>query len=116
MLNPSGEKIQQFTVLFLSNGCNAVRACVAMGMKEKTARAHAYLYRRLARLSLADALRAHGLDEIEIAKKLKTLCFGRNKDIALRAIREANKILGAYPAEKSAVDRVTVNVIVDVDL
>ena len=39
MLNPSSEKLQLFTQLYIEQGFNAFKACTAMGMKPGTARA-----------------------------------------------------------------------------
>lgn len=129
--SPTPEKLQQFAALYIANGFNAVKAARAMGYKKETAQSNAYIFQKLAKVSMSDALRAIGLDEVSQAKKLeklreaKLVKWNPGEDqwdafedgrLQMDATKEINRILGAYPAEPSAAPAMTVNVIVDVDL
>jgi len=115
MHNPSLEQIQQFTGLYLANRGNAVRACMAMGMSRKNAKANAWLYKQKAQVPIQDALRAAGLDEVTTAQEWAKLVRSRSEDIKLRALREVSKIFGLYPGPESTHVGDNVTVIWNVD-
>lgn len=115
VINPTPERLAQFAALYIEHNFDAVKACKAMGMKPSTAKSNAYLFKRSARVKLADALRAIGLDEVAQAKKLQKLQESlmpkwnaadedwdhfENGSVQLEATKEINRILDAYPQEK----------------
>jgi hypothetical protein len=121
----SPERLQRFRQAYLSNGCNAVRAAIAIGMKPKTAQANAHRLARAVRLQMPEALHAIGLDVVTLAQKLAELLeaekplWNRKKKrwdyfpdhaIQLGVVKEACRLLNFYPAPKPAAEPITVNV------
>ena len=121
----SPERLQRFREVYLSNGCNAVRAAIAIGMKPTTAKANAHRFTRALRLQMQEALHAIGVDAVTQAKKLIELVdakkpwWNRKKKrwdffpdyaIQLEAVKEINRILNAYPAPRPDIDPITVNI------
>jgi hypothetical protein len=124
----SPERLQRFREAYLSNGCNAVRAAIAIGMKPTTARANAHRLARAVKLQMQEALCAIGLDTATQAKKLAELLeakkplWNRKKErwdsfpdnaVRLEAVKEVNRLVNAYPAPKPDVEPTIVNVVID---
>ncbi|MFZ1007893.1 MAG: hypothetical protein WAN65_13715 [Candidatus Sulfotelmatobacter sp.] len=112
---PAEEKIVIFTQKYLEHKCNAVAACVSMGMTRRSALANAWYYKRKARIQIADALRALGYSEGDNAARLIALAKQRNKSESLKAVKEVNRVFGAYPAEAPATPPLTINIVMDVE-
>jgi hypothetical protein len=115
MYNPSPEKLAVFTKFYIENGFNALQACLAMGMRPSTAKGASAVFRKRATLTLAQRLRARGLDEDSQAKKLAELREAQmpkwnagtedwdifdDGHLQMEAVKEINRILDAYPAEE----------------
>jgi hypothetical protein len=125
------KKLAAFREHYLSNGFNAYRAALAIGMKPRTGQSNAHRYANLRRLEIQQALRIVGLDEVRIALKLDEVIDAttpkwnpakRRWDIfpdfttQLEALKQIVQLLNLYPAEASKVDPEQVTVIVDVPL
>jgi hypothetical protein len=136
-VNPSGkltdERLAAFPNLYVKNNYNAQQACIDLGMKRATAKAHAYEYLRAVRLrvSMQDALKRAKLDPTRLARKLNRLMEAKepkwnqatktwdafeNTTAQLEAIKQTARLLNLYPAEPKEGDGSTVNVIIDVKL
>lgn len=113
---PPNETIKQekFRELYLKTG-NALQSAKEAGYSESVARADSWKFARAVRISLADALRARGIDEVSQAEKLAKLQEARtvkwnpseeefeefgDSDVQMRATQEINRLLDAYPAPK----------------
>jgi hypothetical protein len=105
---------EKFRELYLQTG-NAFQSSKDAGYSDKTAKTDSWRMARAVRVSLADALRARGIDEVSQAQKLAELqqaetvkwnpsaeefeVFG-DSDVQFRATQEINRLLDAYPAPK----------------
>lgn len=113
---PATETVKQetFRTLYLKTG-NALVSAKSAGYSAKTAHADSWRMARAVRVSLADALRARGIDEVSQAQKLAKLQEARtvkwnpadeafeefgDSDVQMRATQEINRLLDAYPAPK----------------
>jgi hypothetical protein len=129
----TAERLARFLALYIERDFNGVRACVALGMKRSTAEAHAHRYVEAIRsnLSIQHAMRESGLDTRHVSRKLaqmmdakepkwnlatKTWDTFENTTAQLEAIKQTARLLNLYPAEPTAQDALTVNVIIDVKL
>jgi hypothetical protein len=105
---------EKFRELYLQTG-NAFQSAKDAGYADATAKTDSWRMARAIRLSLADALRARGIDEVSQAKKLAKLQRARtvkwnsaneewdkfgDSDVQFRATQEINRLLDAYPAPK----------------
>jgi hypothetical protein len=129
----SDERLTAFLALYIEHDFNAVNACIALGMKPKSAKAHAYEYVRAIRdrVTLQQAMKRAGLDAMRVASKLNKLIDAKepkwnpekkrwdtfeNTTAQLEAIKQTARLLNLYPAEPKEGDGSTVNVIFDVKL
>ena len=87
---------------YLKNGGNAYQAALAAGYSRATAESDSYKLARLVKVKIGDALRANGVDEVSVARKLKDLLEDEDPKIRLDASRECLKLLEAYPAPTPA--------------
>jgi hypothetical protein len=113
----SPERLQKFREAYLSNGCNAVRAAIASGMKPATAKANAHRLASAVKLEIQEALYATGVNAVTVARKLKKLveatkymwnprkrkweCFP-DGTVQLKALQEILRLLNIYPVPKRA--------------
>ena len=124
----SPERLQRFREVYLSNGCNAVQAAIAIGMKPTTAKANAHRYAREVKLEIQEALYAIEVDVVTVAKKLKELVeaekpmwnpkerkwnFLTDFAVRLEALEKVIRLLNLYPAPKPEVEPTTVNVVIN---
>jgi hypothetical protein len=122
----SPERLQRFREVHLSNGCNAVRAAIAIGMKPTTAKANAHRLASAVKLEIQEALYAVGVDAVAVAKKLKELLeakkpmwnprkrkwdFFPDNAVRLKALQEVFRLLNLYPAPKPGVEPARLTVI-----
>ena len=120
----SPERLRRFREAYVSNGCNAVRAAIAVGMKPETAQANAHRLARAVRLQMTEALHAIGVDAVTLAKKLAELLeakkplwnrkkkrweFFPNGAIQLEAVKEVCRLLNLYPGSKPSLEPITVD-------
>ena len=111
----SPERLQRFREIYLSNGCNAVRAAIAIGMKPTSAKANAHRLASAVKLEMQEALYAIDVNPVTSAKKLKELLeakkpvwnprkrkweFFPDNVLQLKALQEVFRLLNLYPAPK----------------
>jgi len=91
-------RFRRFGDEYLKNGGNAYQAALAAGYSRATAESDSYKLARLVKVKIGDALRANGVDEVWMARKLKELFEDKDPKIRLEALRECLKLQGAYHA------------------
>ncbi len=107
-------RFQKFTRLYLESG-NAYRSALAAGYARNTAKVKSCEMARLVRVKAAEALRALGIDETQVALKLKEKLGAKEfrwnpakkkwetfiaHKPQLEATKELARILDMYPAQK----------------
>jgi Terminase small subunit len=105
---------------------NAYESAKLAGYRESVAKSRSFEMARAVRITIAEALRARGLDEVSQAQKLARLQNARavkwnpkkekfvgfeDADVQMRATQEINRLLDAYPAPKETSDNRPVQII-----
>jgi len=127
------ERLTRFMEAYIACEFRAAEAARAIGMSKSSAHANAHRYVRAirSRVDFKTALRGIGLDPISQAQKLKDLrdalmvkWNAADEDwdtfddghLQLEAVKEINKLLDAYPAEKQTAEPLTINLTVNMEL